>query len=35
MSALDDVSKIELGFPHDFLSGDFVRSRVLGGKSEL
>lgn len=35
MAALDEASKIELGFPHDFLSGDFVKSRVLGGKNEL
>lgn len=35
MQALDEVSKIEPGFPHDFLSGDFVQQRVLGGKTEL
>lgn len=35
MSALDEASKTEMGFPHDFLGGDFVTSRVLGGKHEL
>ena len=35
LAALDEASKIELGFPHDFLHGDFVRSRLLGGKNEL
>jgi aryl-alcohol dehydrogenase-like predicted oxidoreductase len=30
MKALDDISKIELGFPHDFLSNDFVRDLVYG-----
>jgi len=35
MTALDDASKIELGFPHDFLHGDFVKSRLLGGNYEL
>ena len=32
---LDEISAIELGFPHDFISGDFVRPRLLGGKTEL
>lgn len=32
---LDEISAIELGFPHDFVQGDFVQSRVLGGKTEL
>jgi aryl-alcohol dehydrogenase-like predicted oxidoreductase len=27
---LDEVSAIELGFPHDFLSGDYVRKLVHG-----
>jgi aryl-alcohol dehydrogenase-like predicted oxidoreductase len=30
MSELDDISKIELGFPHDFLSQPFIRSLVYG-----
>lgn len=32
---LDELSGIELGFPHDFLHRDFVRQRLLGGKTEL
>lgn len=28
---LDEASAIELGFPHDFLAGDYVRSLVYGG----
>lgn len=32
---LDEISAVELGFPHDFLRGDFVQSRVLSGKKEL
>jgi aryl-alcohol dehydrogenase-like predicted oxidoreductase len=28
---LDDATKIELGFPHDFLTNDFVRQMVFGG----
>ncbi|BCM93878.1 aldo-keto reductase IolS [Abditibacteriota bacterium] len=35
MQTLDEASKIEPGFPHDFLHGDFVQQRVLGGKKEL
>jgi len=35
MTALDDASKIELGFPHDFLHGDFIKSRLLGGNHEI
>lgn len=35
MKTLDDASNIDLGFPHDFIHGDFVRSRVLSGKDEL
>ncbi|MFH1680844.1 MAG: aldo/keto reductase [Candidatus Eisenbacteria bacterium] len=29
---LDEASRIPLGFPHDFLSGDYVRRLVLGDK---
>ncbi len=32
---LDEISAIELGFPHDFITGDHVRPLILGGKSEL
>jgi len=35
MRTLDDVSAIELGFPHDFLAADGVRSLVYGEKLEL
>jgi aryl-alcohol dehydrogenase-like predicted oxidoreductase len=31
MNRLDDVSAIQLGFPHDFLSGPMVRQLVHGG----
>ena len=31
MKRLDEVSKIELGFPHDFLTSDFVRNVIYGG----
>jgi hypothetical protein len=30
-SGMDDVSKIELGFPHDFLEKPMVRSFSSGG----
>lgn len=32
---LNESSTIELGFPHDFITGEFVRARVLSGKMEL
>ena len=28
---LDEVSRIELGFPHDFLASDPIRDIVYGG----
>ena len=31
LAKLDAATKIELGFPHDFLSNDFVRQMVFGG----
>jgi aryl-alcohol dehydrogenase-like predicted oxidoreductase len=31
---LDDVSRIELGFPHDFLRTDYVRTILHGGDPE-
>ncbi|MBI5029826.1 MAG: aldo/keto reductase [Chloroflexi bacterium] len=31
MKRLDDVSKIELGFPHDFLASDEIKDLVFGG----
>ena len=35
MAKLDEISAIELGFPHDFITGDFVRPRILSGHTEL
>lgn len=32
MNRLNEVSKIELGFPHDFLSQDYVRELVYSGR---
>jgi hypothetical protein len=31
LQRLDEVSKIELGFPHDFLQSDVIRNRLFGG----
>ncbi len=31
MQRLDEVSRIEMGFPHDFLSGDNIRDVLFGG----
>jgi hypothetical protein len=31
IAKLDEATKIELGFPHDFLASDFVRQNVFGG----
>ncbi|MEH2393227.1 MAG: aldo/keto reductase [Nostoc sp.] len=31
LQRLDEVSKIELGFPHDFLQNDVIRDRLFGG----
>lgn len=28
---LDEVSKIDMGFPQDFLKKDFIRNLVYGG----
>ena len=35
MKRLDEVSAIKLGFPHDFLAGDQVRSIAYGGTFDL
>ena len=32
---LDEVSAVELGFPHEFINSDFVRPLLLGGHDEL
>ncbi|WGV25534.1 aldo/keto reductase [Halotia branconii] len=31
LQRLDEVSQIELGFPHDFLQSDMIRDRLFGG----
>jgi aryl-alcohol dehydrogenase-like predicted oxidoreductase len=31
LAKLDEATKIELGFPHDFLAQDFIRQIVFGG----
>jgi aryl-alcohol dehydrogenase-like predicted oxidoreductase len=31
LQRLNDVSQVELGFPHDFLSNDAIRDRLFGG----
>jgi aryl-alcohol dehydrogenase-like predicted oxidoreductase len=31
LQQLDEVSKIVLGFPHDFLQNDVIRDRLFGG----
>jgi hypothetical protein len=31
IAKLDEATKIELGFPHDFLTNDFVLQMVFGG----
>ncbi|MBH8554554.1 aldo/keto reductase [Nostocaceae cyanobacterium CENA357] len=31
LQRLDEVSQIELGFPHDFLQNDMIRDRLFGG----
>lgn len=31
LQRLDEVSQIELGFPHDFLHNDVIRDRLFGG----
>jgi len=35
LNRLDDVSRIELGFPHDFYKKDMVRTIVFGGMRDL
>ena len=32
INRLNEVSKIDLGFPHEFLKGDGVRDILFGGK---
>ena len=35
LKRLDEISKIELGFPHDFLNGDIIRDIIFGGTYSL
>ncbi|MBD1834830.1 aldo/keto reductase [Cyanobacteria bacterium FACHB-472] len=35
LQRLNEVSKVELGFPHDFLSNDMIRDRLFGGTFDL
>lgn len=35
MNILNEVSKIEMGFPHDFLAGEDVKNVVYGGTKQL
>ncbi|PMB38499.1 hypothetical protein CEN40_25635 [Fischerella thermalis CCMEE 5205] len=35
LQRLNEVSKIELGFPHDFLQNDVIRDRLFGGTFNL
>lgn len=30
LEALNEISKIELGFPHDFLSSDMIKTLIYG-----
>ena len=34
LTKLDEASKIELGFPHDFLEGDIVKDIIFGGTQD-
>ena len=31
MQSLNEVSKVELGFPHDFLAANFIKDIIYGG----
>lgn len=35
LTRLNEVSRIELGFPHDFLSSNMSRDRLFGGTFDL
>ena len=35
MARLDEASRIELGFPHDFYSREMVKGIVYGGMRDL
>jgi len=35
MQRLNEVSQIELGFPHDFLSSDMIHDRLFGGTFDV
>jgi hypothetical protein len=34
MKRLDEVSRIELGFPHDFLTGEPILQLIYSGKHD-
>ena len=34
LARLEDVSRVDPGFPHDFLQGDHIRDIVYGGTFE-
>ena len=34
MERLDKISKVEMGFPHDFLSSEVPRSFLYGGMAD-
>lgn len=35
LTRLNEVSRVELGFPHDFLASDMIRDRLFGGTFDL
>lgn len=35
LARLNEVSRIEIGFPHDFLASDVIRDRLFGGTFDL
>lgn len=35
VAQLDEVSRVDLGYPHEFLREDYVRSMQTGGKDHL
>jgi len=34
LNKLDEVSKVELGFPHEFLSSDSIKDIIFGGTQD-
>ena len=35
MKMLNEISKIELGFPHDFLNSEMIKDIIYGGTYSL